>query len=67
MLIGYKSDEYRQSFFFLFGLLFLFLLPRACGSVKVSGKLSTHPTPNPCFSLTCDLRAETWVRGGVFG
>ena len=28
-----------------------------------SGKLPTHPTPNPCFSLTCDLRAETLGRG----
>ena len=46
--------------------------PKLCkqGSVKVSGKLPTHPphpTPNPCFSLTCDLRAETWVRGGLGG
>ena len=42
--------------------------PKLCkqGSVKVSGKLpKTHSTPNPCFSLTCDLRAETWVRGGL--
>ena len=44
--------------------------PKLCkqGSVKVSGKLhKTHSTPNPCFSLTCDLRAETWVRGGLGG
>ena len=26
-----------------------------------------HPTPNPGFSLTCDLRAEKWVWGGVGG
>lgn len=25
------------------------------------------PTPNPCFSLRCDLGAETWVWGGVGG
>ena len=33
--------------------------------LKVSRKLPTHPTPNPCFSLMCDLRTGTWIRGGV--
>ena len=32
---------------------------------KLFSKLPIHPTPNQCFWLTCDLRAETWVRGGV--
>ena len=32
---------------------------------KTFSKLPIHPTPNQCFSLTCDLRKETWVRGGV--
>ena len=32
---------------------------------KTFSKLLIHPTLNLCFSVTCDLRAETWVRGGV--
>ena len=32
-----------------------------------SGKLPTHPTPTPCFSLTCNLRPKTWIRGGAGG
>ena len=39
----------------------------SCRHTHTKRKLPTHPTPNPGFSLTCDLRAETWVWGGVGG
>ena len=34
---------------------------------KTFSKLPIHPTPNQCFWLTCDLRAETRVTGDGVG
>ena len=41
------------------------MLNRKRNTRKTFSKLPTNPFPNQCFSLTCDVRAETWVRGGV--
>ena len=37
------------------------------GSILVSGKLPTYPSPKPTLSLTSHLRAKCWIRGGVGG
>ena len=35
------------------------------GSISVSGKLHTYPSPNPAVTLTYLLIIKCWVRGGV--
>ena len=35
------------------------------GSISVSGKLRTYPSPNPTVTLTYLLIMTCWVRGGV--
>ena len=37
------------------------------GSLYVSGKLSTYPSPEPTLTLTVSLGAKCWSRGGVGG
>ena len=38
-----------------------------CRSLYVSGKLATYPSPKPILTLTSQLRAKCWLRGGGMG
>ena len=37
------------------------------GSLCVSGKLPTYPSPKPTLTLTSHLKSKCWIRGGVGG
>ena len=41
--------------------------PTFCRLLYVSGKLATYPSPKPTLTLTSQLRAKCWLRGGGMG